>query len=363
MNSGMNLAGNAATTTQLRQFTGTTDHLLALLSRSRPRPENVEPAILSRLIRLSQLRVEGGPAVAVLTVARDGRGATQLRTQRRLVAEIANQPGLDDGWRELLPRVLSFDERPDATVCVESYRPGIGLADVLANDPDRFEELSTLALDAIAPLHRATARSIVVDNLTSVRQWVADPAADLAHVCDRLNPALTPKLERLEAILARAIVGRRMTVCWTHGAYTPDSVRLTGTRGAVNRIVGWDEARGDRPALIDTYLMILTASCQLEAADLGAVVSRRLTAGGLSASERNVLKAAGNRRGTGVVDPDGIDERTAILLAWLHHSAAVCRTDADRLPHDGWLASDVTPVLDAVEVRRGLDALRAADAS
>jgi hypothetical protein len=358
----MNLARNAATTAQPRQSTGTADHLLGVLSRSRPRPSTADNTIVSKVIRLSQLRVERGPAVAVLKVARDLRGATELRTQRRLVAEITNQSGLDDGWRDLLPRVLSFDERPDATVCVESYRPGIGLAEVLADDPDRFEELLALALDAIAPLHRATARSIVVDNLSSVRQWVVDPVADLARVCDRLDPGLTPKLERLEAMLARAIVGRRMTVCWTHGDYTPDSVRLAGPRGPVNRIVGWDRAREDRPALIDAYLMILAASSQVEAADFGAVVSQRLIGGGLSAPERNVLEAMGNRPGTGAGHPDGIDERIAILLAWLHHSAAVCPTDADRLRHDGWVASDVAPILDAVAGWRGLDGLSAVDA-
>jgi hypothetical protein len=143
-------------------------------------------------------------------------------------------------------------------------------------------------------------------------------------------------------------------VCWTHGDYTPDSVRLAGPRGPVNRIVGWDQARGDRPALIDAYLMILTASCQVEAADFGAVVSQRLSAGGLSASERNVLSA-------GVGDRDGIDERVAILLAWLHHSAAVCRTDADRSQLDGWLASDVAPVLDAVATWHGFDGTTAPD--
>ncbi len=352
--------------TQPRQFTGTADHLLGLLARSRPRSSTAENTIVSRVIRLSQLRVERGPAVAVLKVARDRRGANELRAQRRLVAEIANQPGLDDGWRELLPRVLSFDERSDATVCVESYRPGVGLTEVLADDPDRFEGLVALALDAIAPLHRATARSILVDNLSSVRQWVFDPAAELARICRRLDPTLAPKLERLESMLARAVVGRRMTVCWTHGDYTPDSVRLAGPRGPVNRIVGWDRARGDRPALIDAYLMILTASAQLEAAEFGAVAGRRLGAGGLSASERNVLETAGTRPGSGAVDPDGIDERVAILLAWLHRSAQVCSADADRLQLDAWLASDVAPVLDAVTEWRGLDASctqGAADAS
>jgi hypothetical protein len=63
----------------------------------------------------------------------------------------------------------------------------------------------------------------------------------------------------------------------------------------------------------------------------------------------------------GAVDRDGIDERVAILLAWLHHSAAVCRTDADRMQLDGWLASDVAPVLEAVATWNGFDGTTAPD--
>jgi hypothetical protein len=349
MNTRDDLTGSGADTAHLTQFTGTAEHLLGLLSRSRPRASTAGNTIESQMIRLSQLRVEGGPTVAVLKVARNPRGATELRTQRRLVAEIASQPGLDKTWRELVPRVLAFDERRDATICVESYRPGIPLSDVLADYPDRFEELTAWALSAIAPLHRATARSIVADNLSYVRQWVVDPVTDLAQFCGRLDPGLMPGLERVEAILTRAMVGRRMTVCWTHGDYTPGSVRLAGRQGPVNRIVAWDKARGDRPALIDVYLMLLSASGQVDEADLGAVVSRRLRAGGLSDSERNVLKAVG----TGAGDSEHVDERVAILLAWLQHTAELCRTDADRPKRDAWLAANVAPVLDAVAEWRG----------
>ena len=81
------------------------------------------------------MRAEQGPAAAVLKVARDLLGAEELRTQRRVLAEIASHPGLDEEWRELLPRILAFDERTDATVSVESYRPGIDLAEVLGATP------------------------------------------------------------------------------------------------------------------------------------------------------------------------------------------------------------------------------------
>ena len=83
------------------------------------------------------LRPEQGPPAAVLKVARGPLRATQLRTQRRVLAELAIHQGLNEEWREVLPRILAFDERTDATVSVESYRPGIDLAEVLARHPDR----------------------------------------------------------------------------------------------------------------------------------------------------------------------------------------------------------------------------------
>jgi hypothetical protein len=347
--------GQAAAAAQLTQFTGPAEHLLGLLSRSRQKASAAPNTLDTQMIRLSQLRVERGPAVAVVKVARDIRGATQLRTQRRLVAEIGSQPGLDEAWREMLPRVLAFDERPDKTVCVESYRPGIFLAEELANDPDRFEEVATLALTAIAPLHRATARMIVVDNLSSVRQWIVEPVAALADVCGRMDVRLVPILDRLESMLARAIVGRRLTVCWTHGDYTPDNVQLAGPRAQVNRIVGWDEARGDRLALIDEFLMILATSCQAEGADLGTVVSQRLEAGGLSDSERNALNAGRSRSGNGAYDSERVDERVAILLTWLHHVAVLLRKNAGESMRASWLATNVSPVLDVVAEWRGFD--------
>ena len=58
-----------------------------------------------------------------------------------------------------------------------------------------------------------------------------------------------------------------------------------------------------------------------ERAELGAVVSERLRAGGLSGSERNALRAACERSGTYLGARERIDQRLAILLAWLHVSS------------------------------------------
>jgi Phosphotransferase enzyme family len=305
------------------------------------------------------LRSEQGPPAAVLKVARGRLGAADLRTQRRVLAELAIHLGLDDEWRGLLPRILAFDERTDATVSVESYRPGTDLAEMLARHPHRVEELTVAALSAIAPLHRRTATFVVVDNVCLLRRWVIEPLAGLTDMCRRLDPRLVSEVDRLGTMLRQALVGWRMPVSWTHGDYTPGNVRVESERGAVTGIVDWGGARPGQPALIDEYLMILTASCYVERADLGTVVAERLRAGGLADHEHDAMRAAHDRPdadiGAGRRINERIDERVAILLTWLHHTANLWRKSATNPNHHAWWAANVAPVLDAVAAWHGPD--------
>ena len=309
------------------------------------------------------LRPEQGPPAAVLKVVRGPLRAADLRTQRRVLAELAIHHELDEEWRELLPRILGFDERSDATVSVESYRPGTDLAKVLACHPDRVQELTAAALSAIAPLHRRTATFVVVDNVCLLRRWVIEPLAALTDLCQRLDHDRVSEVDQLGKMLRRVLIGRRMPVSWTHGNYTPGNVRVAGVQGAVTGIVDWGGARPGQPALIDEYLMILTASCQVERADLGTVVAARLRAGGLSDRERHALRAARDRLDADIGDRrrmnERVDERVAILLTWLHHVVDLWRTRATDSNHDIWWATNVAPVLDAVTTWQGFDVRRA----
>jgi hypothetical protein len=296
------------------------------------------------------LRSETGPPAAVLKVARGQLRAAKLRMQRRILAELAVHQGLNEEWRKLLPRILAFDERANAAVSVESYRRGTDLADVLARRPNRVEELTAAALRAIAPLHQGTATSVVVDNFCLLRRWVVEPVATLTDACRRLDPRLVPDMNRLGTVLRQALVGRRMPVSWTHGDYTPTNVRVAGMRGPVTGIVDWGGARPGQPAFIDEYLMILTASCQVERTDLGTVVADRLRAGGLSDRERSALRAAHHRPDADIGHRERIDERIAIVLTWLHHAADSWRKRETPPDHHTWWATNVAPVLDAVAV-------------
>lgn len=297
---------------------------------------------------------------AVLKVAHGLLRAADLRTQRRVLSQLAIHQGLDREWRELLPRVLAFDERTDATLSVESFRPGIDMAEVLACRPDRVEELTAAALKAIAPLHRRTATFIGVNNACKLRQWLVEPLTGLTDMCSRLDPGRVSMVDRVSTMLRRDLRGWRVAVSWTHGAYVPSNVRVDGVEGRVTGVVDWGAARPGRPALIDQYLMLLTASCQVQGADLGTVVAERLRGGGLLERERHALRAAR------VQDPDmdrhervegRIDERIAILLAWLHYVADMWRLRDTPPNHHVWWATNVVPVLDVAAAWHGFEFL------
>ena len=69
------------------------------------------------------LRPEQGPPAAVLKVARGLLGTAKLRTQRRVLAELAIHPGLDEDWRELLPRTRPADIAAPPDVTIPIIRP------------------------------------------------------------------------------------------------------------------------------------------------------------------------------------------------------------------------------------------------
>jgi hypothetical protein len=74
-----------------------------------------------------------------------------------------------------------------------------------------------------------------------------------------------------------------------------------------------------------------------ERAELGAVVRERVRAGGLSGSERNALRAACERSATYLGVRERIDERLAILLAWLHVSSGRPSAGSSPMIWPSWL--------------------------
>jgi phosphotransferase family enzyme len=280
------------------------------------------------------------------------RGDVTAYSQPQVLAALAAHPRLTDEWRALLPCLVRSNDHASSGV-VESDRQQIALAEALARQPHRLEELTAAALAAIAPLHRHTATLIVVDDVCLLRRWVEEPLAALTEMGRPMDPDLVAAIDRLRKALREALVGRRLPTCWTHGHYTPGNVRLD-VHGSVIGIVDWGWARPAQLALIDEYLMILTASRQVEQAELGAVVAARLHTGGLSARERNTLGAMHGRPNAYSENYELIDERTAILLTWLHFAAEQVHKRATDSKISSWWATDVAPVLRTVAVLPGL---------
>jgi Phosphotransferase enzyme family len=279
------------------------------------------------------------------------RGDPTAYSQPQVLAALARHSQLTDEWRALIPCLVPSNDR-SGTRPVESDRQGITLADALARRPHHLEELTAAALAAIAPLHRQTATLIVVDDVCLLRRWVGQPLAGLTEMCQRTDPDLVPTLDRLRKVLREALIGRRMPTCWTHGHYTPGNVRLD-VQDSVIGIEDWNWARPAQLALIDEYLMILTASREVEQAELGAIVAARLQSGGLSDRERNALGATHNRLDAYSENCEPIDERTAILLTWLRYAADQLRKHVTPSKVSSW-AADVAPVLKTVAVLPGL---------
>ena len=122
-------------------------------------------------------------------------------------------------------------------------------------------------------------------------------------------------------------------------------VRLAGAGGAVTGIVDWGGPRPGRPALIDEYLMALTAGRIVLRAELGAVVTARLRAGVPLNRERNIVHTARalSHAGCGQEQRlrEALDECTAIIAdRWRKYGTY--RT------HPTWWAADVAPVVRTV---------------
>ena len=297
-------------------------------------------------VAVAVLRSAEGESRAVVKLARSALGANEMRTQRLVLDPLAADPRLDN-LRPVPPRVLTFRDTAEGTMSVETFRPGVDLADLLVRLPRQAEELTTAALASIAQLHRQTEMVTVVAE-AHLDSWVGKPLATLGEVCQRMDPHLSPAVDHVGEMLRGALDNRRVRVSWTHGDFTPDNIRLDGADGPVTGIVDWGGARPGQLSLPDGYLLTLGVSRLVEARELGAIVRRRLRAGGLVPRERRPLRTVFHAADAAAAGGDYVDERAAILLTWLHHASDMWRKCTAYREHRIWWAANIAPVLRVV---------------
>jgi O-antigen/teichoic acid export membrane protein/GT2 family glycosyltransferase len=297
-------------------------------------------------VGVAVLRTASGESCAVVKLAHGPLGARELRAQRLVLDQFATDPRLAE-LRPILPRVLAFRDSSEAAVSLETFQPGVTLADVLSEAPEHAEQLTADALEVIALLHLRTGTVTEVDH-THLHRWVGEPLTLMADVCRRMEPRLLPAVDHVGEILCSALMQRRLLVSWTHGDFTPDNIQVDGMDGPITGIVDWGGARSNQLAMLDGYLLALGVSRQVEESELGALVRRRLLAGGLVLRERRPLREVYNSAEASTEACDRLDERSAILLAWLHHAADMWRKCDNYHDHRIWWAANIAPVLRTV---------------
>ncbi|MGH8921244.1 MAG: phosphotransferase family protein, partial [Actinomycetes bacterium] len=304
-------------------------------------------------LTVAVLSAADGSPMVVLKVARTPEAAHELRAQQGVLAVLRADPQLG-GWRELLPRVIEFRGEGNMSLVLETFLAQTSLTTLLSRQPESFDRLMAGVLGSIAHLHQQTAHTEVTQD-SHLQRWVDEPLESLREMCLALDPASARTVERLGQTLRGALADRRVQVSWTHGDFTPGNVLLTAEDDRVSGIVDWGGARPGQLALLDSYLMLLTASCLAEGSELGMLATRWLRDGGLPERQRRLVDQA--RAPSGPLH-DVLDERAIILLTWLHHVAELRRKCTLYREHRVWWALNVDPVLRtfaalALEVKAG----------
>ncbi|MFB7874113.1 glycosyltransferase [Nocardia sp. NPDC056064] len=276
---------------------------------------------------------------AVLKVARSPLAATDLRRQREILATLAADSRLDS-WC-LLPHILAFADDAESVTSIETFHPRADMGAILTAHPDLCASLSTIALASISELHHRTGYFVTVDEVLLTR-WVDEPVRTLTDLCATHSPASADVAETLRRSLRAALAGHLVLAGWAHGDLHGGNVMIDS--GRVTAIIDWGGARPDWLCLLDAYHLVLTTTATVEQRELGTVLARRLRTGGLADHERRLLDSGGNpRTGHG----EGLDERMAILLTWLHHVVALSRKCGAFHEHRVWWALNAEPVLRA----------------
>ncbi|MFC5993654.1 aminoglycoside phosphotransferase family protein [Pseudonocardia hispaniensis] len=277
------------------------------------------------------LREAGGSGrSALLKATRSRSGRAQLMRQDAVLTALHADERLGS-WRGLLPRILAAGE-VNGAYCVLETRLGGDDARIVVADPDRRDLVRRGALDAIADLHRRTARVVPVSDADLAR-WIREPAEVVRPV---LRGAYRAALDRMVTELVTSLQDRRVAVGWVHGDYTADNV-LCGPAGSATAVVDWCQADPDGLAVLDPVSFLLALDTAVHKVELGTVVVRWLEAAG---EVWGPLAEAQSGLGA-----DPLGRGTLALLAWLRHIA----TNLSKSPRYGanpvWMHRNVRAVL------------------
>ena len=281
-----------------------------------------------------------GTSQAVVKLADGKLAVRQLVHEYAVLHRLQATETLGD-WRRLLPRPLAAGDAGPHSYLAVTALPGAEATGLLRK---RGPVCATsTAAAAIAPLARATAESVVVDD-EQLSRWVAEPAGVIAaNARIAARPRLRDALRRMDDELCGALAGRRLACGWGHGDYWLGNV-LVSAEGEPTGIVDWERAAPRDPALLDTVHLLVTTRTLVRGRELGAIVCELAAGARWSAHEERLLDAL--RRD---LCDEHVPTRQLVLLAWLRHVANNLSKRAAYATHRLWLRNNVVAVLDSFD--------------
>jgi hypothetical protein len=280
----------------------------------------------------------GGRPAAIVRVARSRSGQAGLDRAAAALDLLhlrLTSPEVD----ALLPAPIARGDLSGRTWLAESALAGTSARSLLSDAEQRRRMLVATA-QAIAGVHAATARPVVVDDAILGR-WVTARVAGIAGVLRRGSRAARngALLASVASRVAADLRDRTLRAGWIHGDLWPANVLVTGDGAEIRGIVDWDSAEADELALHDSLHLAVTTRRLVERTELGPVVAGLLTGGGWTADDRAVLDVPA---GDGF---SGLSEPTALWLYWLRFVESNLARRPELATDRAWLAANVEQVL------------------
>lgn len=280
---------------------------------------------------------EDEPPRVVLKLPHTEMGIESLRRQQSILQVLRMDSRLN-AIKPLLPGPLAEGVVHTQFYTVEEALPGRS-GEYLMFEPQASVHLQKAAT-VVRQLHEATTTSVRVD-ATRLERWVAAPARIVRRATIRLpRPTYYAAITRqLEDELHGALAGRMVDTGWIHGDFWPGNL-LVQQCGEIVGVVDWERSMSDELALHDLMHLLLFTRKQVHKwgeADVIAAMSKSIN---WSPEERTLLEDAQE-----AMPCAPVDERTAVLLYWLRHTAATLALLPEYAYNRDYLADNIEAVL------------------
>lgn len=280
---------------------------------------------------------------ALLKASDTRRSRESLRNQTAVLSALRTDRRVGS-WAGLVPSVLAEGEVGGSYYATESRLRGeVGLESLRSSD--RRRRFLSSATTTIGEFHRRTGTVVTVSD-DEVRRFVHAPLEVVRKVVPR---GFHDDIRRLGTALEAAIIGRRVSVGWTHGDYNPVNV-LTFPDGRVSAVIDWCDAVPDGLQILDVIVFRQLAAVMDGELELGPQLLAWLAADPphLHDELRRIERMLGG---------DQLDTRVLLLLGWLQHVSTTCRKSRRWAANPVWNRRNIRSVL-----RSAVPLLRVADA-